>query len=183
MARRTPEIALLALQPSQAAELLELRRRNRRYFQPSEPLRDDEWFTLERQRRQIQVEARDRARGRSLTFGVFVDGVLAGRIALTSIVRGAFRNAYLGYGIDRAHAGRGIATAAVHAAIAIAWADGLHRVQAAVSPANAASKRVLGNVGFRREGLAERYLLLAGRWTDQELWAITVEDELRLRAR
>ena len=27
-------------------------------------------------------------------------------------------------------------------------------------------------------GLALRYLRLAGRWTDQELWAITAQDEL-----
>jgi len=40
-------------------------------------------------------------------------------------------------------------------------------------------KPVLEKVGFRREGLALRYLRLAGRWTDQELWAITTEDELR----
>jgi hypothetical protein len=26
------------------------------------------------------------------------------------------------------------------------------------------------------EGLAERYLMLDGRWTDQQLWAITTED-------
>jgi RimJ/RimL family protein N-acetyltransferase len=37
---------------------------------------------------------------------------------------------------------------------------------------------VLDKVGFRAEGLALRYLHLAGRWTDQELWAITTDDTL-----
>jgi [ribosomal protein S5]-alanine N-acetyltransferase len=174
-----PDVVLRPLEPSDAADLLELQRRNRAYWQPSCPLREDGWFTLARQRRQLEAEARERSQGRALTFGVFAGGVLAGRVALTSIVRGAFRNAYLGYGIDEREAGRGVATAAVGRAIVLAWADGLHRVQAAVTPQNAASKRVLEKVGFRHEGLAERYLLLAGRWTDQELWAITVEDELR----
>jgi ribosomal-protein-alanine N-acetyltransferase len=170
------EVVLRALEPADAADLLELRLRNRRHFAATEPLRDDDWFTLERQRREIAAEAAARAAGQSLAFGVFADGGLAGRLALASIVRGAFRNAYLGYGIDADQSGRGIATAAVGQAVQIAWAAGLHRVQAAVSLDNAASKRVLEKVGFRREGLAQRYLLLAGRWTDQELWAITTED-------
>jgi ribosomal-protein-alanine N-acetyltransferase len=170
------EVVLRALEPVDAADLLELRLRNRHHFAATEPLRDEDWFTLERQRREIEAEAAARAAGQSLAFGVFADGVLAGRLALTSIVRGAFRNAYLGYGIDADQSGRGIATAAVGRAIEIAWAAELHRVQAAVSPDNAASQRVLEKVGFRREGLAKRYLLLAGTWTDQELWAITTED-------
>ena len=170
------EVVLRALEPADAADLLELRLRNRRHFAATEPLRDDDWFTLERQRGEIGADIEAHAAGRSLAFGVFADGVLVGRLALTSIVRGAFRNAYLGYGIDAAHCGRGIGTAAVGQAVAIAWAAGLHRVQAAVSPDNAASQRVLAKVGFRREGLARRYLLLAGHWTDQELWAITTED-------
>jgi ribosomal-protein-alanine N-acetyltransferase len=174
----TPEIVLRALEPDDAAELLAWRLRNRAYFQPTEPLRDDDWFTLEIQRREISNEVRSRASRSSLGFGVFAGGVLVGRVVLTSIVRRAFRNAYLGYAIDQAHAGRGIGTAAVGQAVAIAWADGLHRVQAAVSPDNLASQRVLAKVGFRREGLAKRYLLLAGQWADQELWAITTEDEL-----
>lgn len=176
--RPDPDVVLRPLGPSDAADLLELQRRNRAYWQPSGPLRDDDWFTLARQRRQLEAEARERSQGRALTFGVFAGGVLAGRLALTNIVRGSFRNAYLGYGIDERHAGRGIATAAVGRAVALGWADRLHRVQAAVSPQNAASRRVLDKVGFRFEGLAQRYLLLAGHWTDQELWAITVEDEL-----
>jgi ribosomal-protein-alanine N-acetyltransferase len=159
---------------------LELRRRNRHYFAPTEPLRDDDWFTLQRQRSEIEDEADARAAGRSLSFGVFADDVLVGRLALTNVVRGAFQNAYLGYAIDQHHTGRGIGTTAVSEAIAIAWDHGLHRVQAAVSLDNTASKRVLQRIGFRHEGLALRYLLLAGRWTDQELWAITTEDELRI---
>jgi ribosomal-protein-alanine N-acetyltransferase len=173
------EVVLRPLGPSEAADLLALRRRNRHYFAGSEPLRDADWLTLARQRRELEAEAAAREAGRSLTFGVFVDDALVGRVALTSIARGAFLNAYLGYAIDQDHAGRGIATAAVSQAISSAWDIGLHRVQAAVSPQNTASKRVLEKVGFRPEGLALRYLHLAGRWSDQELWAITAEDALR----
>jgi ribosomal-protein-alanine N-acetyltransferase len=174
-----PHVVLRPLAPDDAADLLDLRLRNRLHFAPAEPLRDDDWFTLARQRSELETEAAARTAGRSLAFGVFADGVLAGRLTLSSIVRGAFRNAYLGYAIDQGHSGRGIGTAAVGQAVGIAWDAGLHRVQAAVSPDNAASRRVLEKVGFRREGLALRYLRLAGRWTDQELWAITTEDARR----
>ncbi|MEA2131562.1 MAG: [ribosomal protein S5]-alanine N-acetyltransferase [Solirubrobacteraceae bacterium] len=180
ISRPSRAVVLRALEPTDAADLLELRRRNRHYFAPSEPLRDHDWFTLQRQRSELEDEADARAAGRSLSFGVFADDVLVGRLALTSIVRGAFQNAYLGYAIDQHHTGRGIGTAAVSEAITIAWDHGLHRVQAAVSLDNTASKRVLERIGFRHEGLALRYLLLAGRWTDQELWAITTEDEKRV---
>ena len=172
-------VVLRALLPADAPALLELHLRNRAYWRATAPRREDGWFELDVQRRRIVDEALDRAEGRGLYFGVFAGGQLAGRISLAGIVRGAFLNAYLGYAIDERHAGRGVGTAAVRQAIALAWADGLHRVQAAVSPDNAGSRRVLEKAGFRREGLAERYLCLDGRWTDQELWAITIEDALR----
>ena len=56
---------------------------------------------------------------------------------------------------------------------------GLHRVQAAVMPNNPASLRVLDKAGFRREGLAERYLQIAGVWADHVLFATTVEEWAR----
>ena len=170
------DVVLRALEPADAAELLELQLRNRAYWRATGPRRDESWFTLAAQHHRLEQDAQARARGAGLFFGVVVDGRLAGHIALANIVRGPFLNAYLGYAIDEGHAGRGVATAALAQAIERAWADGLHRVQAAVSPDNLASKRVLEKVGFRREGLARRYLRLHGGWTDQELWAITVED-------
>jgi ribosomal-protein-alanine N-acetyltransferase len=102
---------------------------------------------------------------------------VVGRIALGGVLRGAFQNAYLGYWIDQQQQGRGLTTEAVCATTAFAFsAAGLHRVQAAVMPRNGASLRVLEKVGYRREGVAERYLCIAGRWEDHMLYAITAEE-------
>jgi ribosomal-protein-alanine N-acetyltransferase len=53
---------------------------------------------------------------------------------------------------------------------------GLHRVQAAVMPHNLPSLRVLDKVGYRREGVAKRYLSIAGAWEDHVLFAMTAEE-------
>jgi ribosomal-protein-alanine N-acetyltransferase len=104
-------------------------------------------------------------------------GDIVGRVALGGVLRGAFQNAYLGYWIDEGHQNRGLMTEAVRATTAFAFESvGLHRVQAAVMPRNAPSQRVLEKVGFRREGLALRYLCIAGRWEDHILFAMTADE-------
>jgi ribosomal-protein-alanine N-acetyltransferase len=106
-----------------------------------------------------------------------------GRIALGAVLRGAFQNAYLGYWIDQELQGRGLMTEAVHATTAFAFsAAGLHRVQAAVMPRNGASLRVLEKAGYRREGVAQRYLSIAGRWEDHVLLATTAEERAEKNA-
>jgi [ribosomal protein S5]-alanine N-acetyltransferase len=105
------------------------------------------------------------------------DRTILGRIALGGLLRGAFQNAYLGYWIDADHAGRGLMTEAVGAATSFAFSSAqLHRVQAAVMPSNAGSQRVLEKAGYRREGLAARYLCIAGVWEDHILFAATAEE-------
>jgi ribosomal-protein-alanine N-acetyltransferase len=53
---------------------------------------------------------------------------------------------------------------------------GLHRAQCGIIPSNAASLAVAERVGFRREGLARRYLKINARWQDHVLLAVTLED-------
>jgi ribosomal-protein-alanine N-acetyltransferase len=102
---------------------------------------------------------------------------MIGRIALGGVLRGAFQNGYLGYWIDADRQGRGLMTEAVRAATEFALsAAALHRVQAAVMPRNMASQRVLEKAGYRREGLAMRYLCIAGTWEDHLIFATTTED-------
>jgi ribosomal-protein-alanine N-acetyltransferase len=172
-------IMLKRLLPEHAQELLELRIRNRQYLQPFEPIRDASYFTAEGQEKDILTGMGDKDQATSVSFGIFLKETdeLAGRVALTGIARGPFQNANLGYFIGQEHRGKGLMTEAVRLCVGYAFEEmGLHRVQAGVMPRNRPSLRVLEKVGFRREGLAKRYLQIHGVWEDHELFAMTRED-------
>jgi ribosomal-protein-alanine N-acetyltransferase len=55
---------------------------------------------------------------------------------------------------------------------------GLHRLEAACLPENAASMRLLEKAGFTREGLARGYLCIAGVWRDHVSWGLLAGDPL-----
>lgn len=124
----------------------------------------------------LRAEAK---RGIMLPFVIEVDGAYVGQVTIGNIQRGAVRNAWIGYWIDSEHYGNGIATAAVALGVDHAFGDvGLHRLEATVQPANSASQAVLTKVGFRREGLLERYMDVNAAWRDHILFALTAEELL-----
>ncbi|MFX3632789.1 MAG: GNAT family N-acetyltransferase [Candidatus Pristimantibacillus sp.] len=159
--------------------LLAFRLRNNDFFQPFEPIRDESYFSLEGQEKEIAACILGVKNEQSYTFGIFLQATdeLLGRIALTSVSRGPFQNAYMGYNIDQQHNGKGYGTAAVSLCVTFAFEQlGLHRIQAGVMPRNLPSIRVLEKIGFRQEGLAQKYLKINGKWEDHVLFAITAED-------
>lgn len=128
--------------------------------------------------------ARDRERelGSGYGFGVFVDGRFCGEINLNSIQRGPFQNAYIGYWMDEAVAGRGYTPEAVAVLLQFAFEElGLHRVQISIIPRNTASRRVVEKLRIRDEGVAERYLEINGTWEDHIRFAITAEEWVERR--
>jgi ribosomal-protein-alanine N-acetyltransferase len=79
--------------------------------------------------------------------------------------------------------GQGLTGEAIELVLGFAFERvGLHRVQAAIMPRNARSLRVVEKLGFRREGFAERYLQIAGKWEDHVLFAMTAEEHLSRQA-
>ena len=116
-------------------------------------------------------------RGNILPFVIELDGRYVGQLTVGNIQRGAVRTAWIGYWIDQAHFGQGVATAAVALGVDHCFGPvGLHRLDATVQPANAASQAVLTKIGFRREGLLERYMDVNKRWRDHILFALTAEE-------
>ena len=171
-----PDVELRLPDLEDAQTFLDLVVRNRDHFRPYEPRRPPAYFTLAGQRDQIAAARRQADLGERFEFGIWEreSGDLVGRISLGGISRGALQNAYLGYGIDIDHGGRGYATQSVTLAVEVAFDDlRLHRVQAAVVPENRASARVLEKCGFVEEGLARRYLFLDGQWKDHRMFALT----------
>ena len=120
---------------------------------------------------------RERQLGTGAGFGIFVEGHLAGEINLNSIQRGPFQNAYVGYWIDEARAGKGYVPEALVVVARHSFEDlRLHRIQVAIIPRNRASRRVVEKLGIRDEGTALRYLEINGVWEDHVRYALTAEE-------
>ncbi|MEH1016180.1 GNAT family protein [Micromonospora sp. CPCC 206060] len=157
-----------------APALADLLTANREFLAPWDPVRPDEYFTVEGQRAGIRAALDRYAQGAALPH-VILDGSdgIVGRITLNEVVRGPFQSANLGYWVSASHNGRGLATAAVAEIKRVAFEEwGLHRIEAGTLVHNVRSQRVLERNGFVRFGLAPAYLNIAGRWQDHILYQV-----------
>lgn len=158
----------------------DLRIRNQNTLMPWEPTGIGSW--AERHQPSAwpplySVLRSEAKRGSVLPFVIEIDAVYIGQLTIGNVQRGAVRSAWIGYWVDAAHVGQGIATAAVALGVDHCFGQvGLHRLDATVQPANVASQAVLTKVGFRREGLLERYMDVNKRWRDHILFALTAEE-------
>lgn len=108
------------------------------------------------------------------------DDRLLGGVTLSNLRRGIAQAASLGYWTGAPHARQGYMSAALQALLPFAFERlGLHRIEAACLPHNAASRRLLERTGFNEEGLARRYLRINGTWQDHVLYAVLRDDPWR----
>ena len=160
-----------------AALLADFYARQRAFLEPFDPVRDASFYTLDGQRVRLRQRDAERRAGVGYAYTIVADGVLAGTLNVSNVVRGPFRSANIGYAVARELNGRGIATAAVGLVCDRAFGElGLHRLEAGTLLDNVASQRVLRRNDFQTIGVARRYLEIAGAFRDHILFARTIED-------
>ena len=116
-------------------------------------------------------------------FAIEVDGEAAGGIGFTLGEDVHARMAEVGYWLGRAVWGRGIATEALRAVTAHAFAaHPLDRLQACVFAWNPASVRVLEKAGYLREALLRRAVTKDGETTDMLIYGILRDDPVAPRS-
>ena len=116
----------------------------------------------------------DAAVGNTLPFAVALDGSLVGQVTVGSLGREPEEAAYVGYWVDNAFTGRGIATRALALVLDHAFATiALPRVEANIQPDNLASRRVVEKLGFREVDLRPAHLHVAGAWRDHLRYELT----------
>lgn len=165
---------LRTLQEEDVQEMTALVRRNKVYWSIYEPVHPSEYYTEKIQLRKIQESLRQMQLRREYSFGIFLRDTqeLVGHISIYAIKRLPFSSAFVGYSLDEAQAGKGIATEALQAVCQFAFEDvGIHRLEAYVSPRNVGSVRVLEKAQFEREGLLKQLLYVNGTWEDHYLYA------------
>lgn len=147
---------LQLLRPGHAAALLAFERENRAYFAMSIPDRGDDYFT-HFAARHAELLTEQAAGLHFFHLLVDDDGEVLGRFNLVDVADG---RAELGYRVAERAAGRGLATAGVREACALAAAEyGLTGLRARTTLDNTASRTVLARTGFTPCGEIE----LSGR--------------------
>jgi ribosomal-protein-alanine N-acetyltransferase len=171
-------VGLRPLAGGDRREWTDTRLRNRDWLEEWEATRPAEAPPGHQSYRSMLRDLRAQTReGRCLPFALTVDDRFAGQVTVSNIVAGSALFASVGYWIDQRHAGRGHMPVAVAMAVDYCWEQvGLHRIEIAIRPENAASLRVVEKLGFPEFGYAPRFLHINGDWRDHRLFALCRED-------
>lgn len=151
--------------------------RNRLHFARWDPPTPDGFYSVAGQTERIRLGLKAFAEGAAFRYWltpVEEPSRVIGSVNFSQVARGAFQSCVLGYSLDRACQGQGLMHEALSAAIEEMFSPrvNLHRIQAAYRPENRRSGALLNRLGFRIEGLAQRYLFIDGDWRDHQLTAL-----------
>ena len=180
----TPRLLLRPPRTGDVAELRRLLRANQEHLRPWNPAPavGEDPSSITEVSKTVLRQRRDWKHGAGFVFMVAErerPDRFIGKIALNGIMRGAMHGAYLGYWMAAEQQGKGLVTEAIAAVLDFGFGSaGLHRIQAAIMPRNERSLHVIEKLAFRREGYAERYLQIAGKWEDHILFARTREEHV-----
>lgn len=158
-----------------AAELTDMYKRNREFFERFSPDTPEDYYTEEHQLRRIMKSKTDRAEDRRYAFVVCQkeDDRIVGAVDLSFVARGPLQSCMIGYSLDQAHNGKGYMTEAVKQVVRFAFDElKFHRVVGEVSLRNPGSIRVLEKAGFHKEGISRSNLKIKGVWEDHQVLAI-----------
>jgi ribosomal-protein-alanine N-acetyltransferase len=178
-----PRVTLRPLRGTDFAAWREVRLANRDWLERWEPRPEpgsaDPVADADAFRSRCSAWDRQRQFDAAYGFGLFrrTDDRLIGEVSLGTVHRGPFQSASIGYWIDRRHAGNGYVPEGVALIIRYGFDTlSLHRLEAAIVPRNAPSRRVVAKLGLREEGTSERFLQINGVFEDHVRYAITVEE-------
>lgn len=102
-------------------------------------------------------------------------GEFLGSCGLSDVSR-EHRRAGLGYWVRTGGTGRGVATEAARLVVSCGWEDlDLQRIEAEIAVDNGASLRVVEKLGFQREGVLRRRLILPAGPADMVMCALLRE--------
>ncbi len=152
---------------------------NQDHVQPFEPQWPQDAFSRDLFKRRLTRQAREWNLGHANAFLIFKrgDGQLIGGMNINNICRGAAQYAALGYWIDQDHEGQGYMTESLDLTLHYCFETlGLHRVNASCLAHNERSRNALVKAGFQKEGFAEKYLQINGKWQDHVLYGLPIEN-------
>lgn len=165
----TQRLELKILDGNHAQLMLDFLIKNKEFFKSTEPLRTEEYFTLEFQKKLLDNSYIEFENKQRLNYWIFKKGEnkIIGGISFSNIIYGAFQSCFLSYKLDQEQVSRGYMKEGLEAAIKFVFDNlKLHRIEANIMPENLNSLKLAEKLGFENEGLSKKYLKINNRWED-----------------
>lgn len=164
-------IELRILTPGDSAELLEYYVRNKEHLRAFEPARDESFYKEELQKRSLIDSYKQFLVGSNLNMGIYKEDNLIGKIQLSGVIMGVFKNGFIGYSIDKDQEGKGYMKEAVLLLADYAFSNmDIHRLEASTLVDNYRSQGVLKACGFNELGVSKDYLFINNDWRDHKIF-------------
>lgn len=168
----TERLRLVVVDSTYASKILKFYLDNETVLERWEQVKQPDFYTINHQRRILNLEERFFLKGQMVRFWMFkkedeANDLPIGCVSLMNIIRGVFQSCFLGYKLGERFTGAGYMTEAISKVIEVAFKEmELHRVEANIMPENIKSMNVVKRLGFESEGLARKYLKINGKWED-----------------
>lgn len=175
----TQRMILTTSDLSMAKELLDFNYRNRKHFAEWEDKKPESFYTKDYMRYIIRSEIQDVRAGTGLVLYMREkeSGNIIGKITVFGILGGNCSFCSLGYKLDEKYQHKGYMHEGLEETLAILFNEmGMHRVEVYILPKNEKSINVVKNLGFKEEGLAEKYMRIFGEWEDHLRFVMLRED-------
>lgn len=175
MSIQTERLQLRILHPNEADKVLKFYSQNREFFEPWEPERDVNFYTLSYQRLSLSIEYNLMQQGKLLRYWVFLKtdpSTIIGSVNYYNIVKGSYFTCQLGYKFDHCNLGKGYALESIRESMKILFSDyEIHRIEANIMPSNLRSIHLVQKLGFQYEGLAISNIKINHKWEDHVRYA------------
>lgn len=167
---RNNNLTLKVLTSASASSVLSFYSRNREQFDRYETDKPDNFYTEEFIQNLLTAEYNSFISGKHIRFFLFDEnypGEIIGTISFSDIKKGSFYSCNTGYKIDKNFQRHGYGRRMLTMALKIIVTElNMHRIEAYISPDNAASAALARQLGFIQEGTAYSYVFLRGKWQD-----------------
>ena len=175
MSIQTDRLQLRVLHPGEADKVLNFYSQNKEHFEPWEPERDLNFYTLSYQRLSLSIEYNLMQQLKLIRYWVFLKDdpqTIIGSVNFYNIVKGSYYTCQLGYKFDQRYLGQGYALEGVKEAMNILLSDyEIHRIEANIMPSNLRSIHLIKKLGFQYEGLATSNIRINHKWEDHARYA------------
>lgn len=178
----TDRLVLKVLRKDAAAKVLHFYDSNRSIFEPWEPARSNNFYTLHYQKALLNAEYNLMLDRKLLRYWVFLkenSEEIVGTICFQNFLREPYLSCSLGYKFSSKYHHQGFAYESISKAIQIIFQEKrIHRIEAYIMPNNEPSIGLIEKLNFQYEGISYSYAKINGIWQDHKRYSYINPDDI-----